>query len=71
MTWIQIGEESIEPPNIDSFLRLKILIRKPAILVQFLQTILCSTNEGFQHIFQTIHKGVKLLFTVWLEFKME
>ena len=35
-------EKNLEQPNIDSFLRLGILIPKPAILAQFLQANLCS-----------------------------
>ena len=35
-------EKNLEQPNIDSFLRLVILIPKPAILAQFLQANLCS-----------------------------
>ena len=35
-------EKNLEQPNIDSFLRLGVLIRKPAILAQFLQVNLCS-----------------------------
>jgi len=35
-------EKNLEQPNIDSFLRLGILIPKRAILAQFLQANLCS-----------------------------
>ena len=35
-------EKNLEQPNIDSFLRLGVLIPKPAILAQFLQANLCS-----------------------------
>ena len=48
-------EKNLEQPNIDSFLRLGILISKPAILAQFLQANLCPWNEGFQPIFETTH----------------
>lgn len=43
-------EKNLEQPNIDSFLRLGILIPTSAILAQF-----PKNSEGFEAIFETIH----------------